>query len=104
MALLRGIRDGNFKRSLSKSSPKTITELSLPVENYINFKEALQAVDDLNLLNLGVAIRAKVELTSNSTRPKLSSKKSLADLGRDTHKRFQIWQLTSHCAQNSPSS
>lgn len=41
MALFRGIRDGYFKKSFSKSQLKTILELSLQVEKYINSEEAL---------------------------------------------------------------
>lgn len=43
-----------------------MTELRLKMEKYINFEEALQAVDDLNLLNLGAVVKATKNKTPSS--------------------------------------
>lgn len=39
MALLRGIKDKYFKKSFSKSWPKTMADLQLWIEKYINLEE-----------------------------------------------------------------
>lgn len=83
---LKEIRDKYFKRSLSKNRLKTITELTLRVEKYINFKESFHIVDDLDLSDLEVAIRAKENSTLNSIHLKSSIKKRSTDQGRDAHK------------------
>lgn len=63
MALLKGMRDKHFKCSLMKNRPKTITKLRLWIEKYINFDEAFQVVNDLDLSNLGVVKEATMDPT-----------------------------------------
>lgn len=55
-----------------------MTKLMLRVKKYINFEEALKAIDDLELSGLGVAIRTKARPTSYSAHPELSIGKKLA--------------------------
>lgn len=51
-ALFKGLNDEHFKISLSKNAPKTMMELRLQTEKYINAKKALQTVDEINLTDL----------------------------------------------------
>lgn len=61
--LLKGMKDEHFKWSFLKNRPKTITELRLQVEKYVNSGEVFQAMDDLNLSDFGVVGEARVDLT-----------------------------------------
>lgn len=53
-ALFKGLKDEHFKMSLSKNAFKTIAELRLLAEKYINAKETLWAVDKIDLTNLNL--------------------------------------------------
>lgn len=75
MTTLRGTRDEYFKSSLSKSQLKTMSDLRLLVEKYINFEEALRAVDNLDRSDLGADIKSKTRPTSSLFSPTPSLEK-----------------------------
>lgn len=89
IALLKGTKNKYFKEYLSKNEPKTMTKLGLRVEKYIDSKKALQVVDDLDLLDWGVIIKAKADPTLNLAQAKLSIRKRLVIEERDTKKKLR---------------
>lgn len=51
-ALIKGLKDEHFIISLSKNASKTIADLRFLAKKYINAKEALQAIDKIDLTGL----------------------------------------------------
>lgn len=52
--LLRDLKDEHFKIFFSKNAPKTMVELRLQAKKYINAKDVLQIIDEMNLTDLNL--------------------------------------------------